>query len=345
MTTFTTDASRALGGPDWLVGPSARGRRAARRPHLAHLGRGDLAVLGHRPLRPRPLLARSRWRSSVTPGVEPAPGGGLLAAEAGERSGLVVVRNGRVVHHELDPALEAKGVHVCDLATCAAGEAEPWLGMCSDASPDAFTVLHDAFLAGWRVHRRAGRRRGRQARSWCCTGRRARAAPASRTRWWSRGRRPRSRSSTGSRRRAASTSSMPWWSSCSATAPTSATSRCRSTVPRPGRSRSSGPTSGATRTLRSSAVALGGDYARLRSESRLDGPGAESDLLAVYFGDGHQMLDFRTLQDHAAPAHAAATCSSRARWRTRPTRCTRASCTSARRLSTPRRTRPTATSC
>jgi Fe-S cluster assembly protein SufD len=31
------------------------------------------------------------------------------------------------------------------------------------------------------------------------------------------------------------------------------------------------------------------------------GDGAESDLMAVYFGDGTQMLDFRTLQDHAAP--------------------------------------------
>jgi Fe-S cluster assembly protein SufD len=54
-------------------------------------------------------------------------------------------------------------------------------------------------------------------------------------------------------------------------------------------------------TLRASAVALGGDYARLRSEARLDGEGADSDLLAVYFGDGDQTLDFRTLQDHAAP--------------------------------------------
>jgi Fe-S cluster assembly protein SufD len=54
-------------------------------------------------------------------------------------------------------------------------------------------------------------------------------------------------------------------------------------------------------TLRTSAVALGGDYARLRSEALLTGSGAESDQLAVYFGDGTQMLDFRTLQDHAAP--------------------------------------------
>jgi Fe-S cluster assembly protein SufD len=54
-------------------------------------------------------------------------------------------------------------------------------------------------------------------------------------------------------------------------------------------------------TVRSSAVALGGDYARLRSEALLAGQSAESDQLAVYFGDNEQMLDFRTLQDHDAP--------------------------------------------
>jgi Fe-S cluster assembly protein SufD len=54
-------------------------------------------------------------------------------------------------------------------------------------------------------------------------------------------------------------------------------------------------------SLRSSAVALGGYYARLRSESLLASEGGESDLTAVYFGDGNQMLDFRTLQDHVAP--------------------------------------------
>jgi len=55
-------------------------------------------------------------------------------------------------------------------------------------------------------------------------------------------------------------------------------------------------------SLKSSSVALGGDYARLRSESLITERGGESDLLAVYFGDGSQMLDFRTLQDHAAPS-------------------------------------------
>jgi len=40
----------------------------------------------------------------------------------------------------------------------------------------------------------------------------------------------------------------------------------------------------------------------LRTDSRLEGRGATSYLLAVYFGAGSGMHDFRTMQDHAAPA-------------------------------------------
>jgi Fe-S cluster assembly protein SufD len=50
-----------------------------------------------------------------------------------------------------------------------------------------------------------------------------------------------------------------------------------------------------------STVALGGDYARVRTDARLTGQGAEGEQIAVYFGEGTQMHDFRTLQDHAAP--------------------------------------------
>lgn len=55
-------------------------------------------------------------------------------------------------------------------------------------------------------------------------------------------------------------------------------------------------------TLRSSVVALGGDYARVRTDSRIDGKGGTSYLTAVYFADGRRMHDFRTVQDHVAPA-------------------------------------------
>ena len=49
-------------------------------------------------------------------------------------------------------------------------------------------------------------------------------------------------------------------------------------------------------------VALGGDYARLSVDSTMDGKGGSGDMLAVYFGEGSQLLDFRTTQDHVAPA-------------------------------------------
>jgi Fe-S cluster assembly protein SufD len=54
-------------------------------------------------------------------------------------------------------------------------------------------------------------------------------------------------------------------------------------------------------SLVSAAVALGGYYARLRTDSTLSGPGADGRLLAVYFGADHQMHDFRTVQHHQAP--------------------------------------------
>jgi Fe-S cluster assembly protein SufD len=45
-------------------------------------------------------------------------------------------------------------------------------------------------------------------------------------------------------------------------------------------------------------VALGGDYARVRSESLLAGAGGSSRQLAVFFGAERQMHDFATLQSH-----------------------------------------------
>jgi Fe-S cluster assembly protein SufD len=54
-------------------------------------------------------------------------------------------------------------------------------------------------------------------------------------------------------------------------------------------------------TLSTGAVALGGDYARLRIESSMTGRGASGEMLAAYFGEQRQMHDVRTLQDHVAP--------------------------------------------
>lgn len=54
-------------------------------------------------------------------------------------------------------------------------------------------------------------------------------------------------------------------------------------------------------TFTSTTIALGGDYARVRTDSHLAGQGGTSYLRAVYFGTGTQMHDFRTLQAHDAP--------------------------------------------
>jgi Fe-S cluster assembly protein SufD len=48
-------------------------------------------------------------------------------------------------------------------------------------------------------------------------------------------------------------------------------------------------------------VALGGDYARVRTDARVVGQGATTKQVALYYADGNQMHDFRTLQDHVAP--------------------------------------------
>src|SRR5467141_908361 len=104
--TFTVDAARALGGPDWLAE-----RRIAAAEKVAsqawptaeqeiwrysRIGELDLA-------RYRPFAEEELGR----PGDERAPGGGPWAAEAGRHAGMIVVRDGRVVHHEVDAALEA----------------------------------------------------------------------------------------------------------------------------------------------------------------------------------------------------------------------------------------------
>jgi Fe-S cluster assembly protein SufD len=53
--------------------------------------------------------------------------------------------------------------------------------------------------------------------------------------------------------------------------------------------------------LNAAVAALGGDYARLRLDCRLNGRGASGNLASVYFGDASQMLDLRTFQEHRAP--------------------------------------------
>jgi len=48
-------------------------------------------------------------------------------------------------------------------------------------------------------------------------------------------------------------------------------------------------------------VALGGEYARVRTDAKVVGQGASTRQVALYYADETQMHDFRTLQDHVAP--------------------------------------------
>jgi Fe-S cluster assembly protein SufD len=302
---FTPEAARALAGPDWLAA-----RRSAAVDRLAEIEWPTAAEeiwrysrIGELDLsRFRPVPAEQMGE----PGDEPAPGGGPIAAEAGERSGLVVVRNGRVVHHKLDPELEAKGVKVCGIATCDADELASLLGTCSDASPDGFTALHDAFLAGG---------------AYVKVPRGVVVDKPVVVLHWSEGDGLASFPHTlvVAEDSAEVTVFDRYGSTASSTSGgaghfvdavvellvgDNAHVRYLSV-------QEHGPHTwqvalqrahlGRDASLKSSVVALGGSYARLRSESLLAGSGAESDLTAVYFGDGHQMLDFRTLQDHDAP--------------------------------------------
>ncbi len=301
---FTADAARALPGPDWLADrrlAAARRLGAVAWPtaseeiwRYSRIGELDLS-------RFRPVPAAQMGE----PGDEPAPGGGPIAAEAGERSGLVVVRNGRVVHHALDPSLEAKGVRVCGIATCEREEIAGFLGACSDASPDAFTVLHDAFLAGGafvKVPRGVVVDQPIVILHWS-EGDGLASFPhtlvvaedgAQVTVFDRYGSTDTGTGSTGHLVDAV----------VELIVGDNAHVRYLSVQehgPRTWQIALQRAHLGRDASLKSSVVALGGDYARLRSESRLSGQGAESDLTAVYFGDGSQMLDFRTLQDHDAP--------------------------------------------
>ena len=300
MKRFTVDAARSLGGPDWLVA-----RRVAAAERLAGLQ--------------WPTESEEIWRYSRineldldqfapldaaklgAPGDERAPGGGPWAMEAGEHAGMLVVRDGRVVHHELAPELEAKGVRVCGLATC--GEDDDIrhaLGTVATDGEDAFTVLHDAFLPGGAVvwvpdgvvitepilvlHWCEGDGAASFPHTFVHAGERAEVTVVERF------------GSPATRHLVDSVAELSVGAGASV--------RYLSV-------QEHGPRTwhiGLQRAhvardahLRTAAVALGGDYARLRAEARLDESGAESEMVAVYFGDHEQMLDFRTLQDHAAP--------------------------------------------
>ena len=54
-------------------------------------------------------------------------------------------------------------------------------------------------------------------------------------------------------------------------------------------------------SLRTFTVGLGASYDRVRADVSVEGKDARSEILSAYLGDGTQVHDIRTLQDHVAP--------------------------------------------
>jgi Fe-S cluster assembly protein SufD len=53
--------------------------------------------------------------------------------------------------------------------------------------------------------------------------------------------------------------------------------------------------------IRTLAIGFGADLARAEAETILAEPGGSSEMLGIFFADGEQHFDHRTLQDHVAP--------------------------------------------
>ena len=221
-----------------------------------------------------------------------------MVESAGPRSGVVVLRNGRIAHLELDPALAAKGVELGPLAGAAGGEelfgavagpVDPFVDLATAFAQDAvllrvprrvvveqpILVLHWVDQAGAAVFPRLVVQAGEASQVTVLDhlgtpeGLEVLVGPVAEV-------------------DAGDGSSVGYLS-------------LQELGHRAWQIAFQASRLGRDANLTSGVVALGGGYARVRTDSQLAGQGGSSRLLAAYFGDGEQMHDFRTLQDHAAP--------------------------------------------
>ncbi|PLS75217.1 MAG: Fe-S cluster assembly protein SufD [Actinobacteria bacterium] len=301
MGSFTADAVAALPGPAWL--------RSRRQAAFERFAVADL-----------PTDAEDVWRYSRIAELDleayaplpapsaPAPTADAAAAlphavravvdAAGERCGLVVMRNGGLVHSELDPGVVAKGVYVGALSALDGGDALPgsvagqvdaYVELATAFMPDAVVVrVPPGVVVGapvvvvhWvdaeeaavfpRLIVQAGEACGLTVLDHVASPPALAALVA-----------PVVELDVGD---AAHVSYL----------------SVQELGPKVWQVGYQASQVGRDATLNSTTVALGGDYARMRTDSRLAGPGGHSNLLAAYFGDNSQMHDFRTMQDHDAP--------------------------------------------
>jgi Fe-S cluster assembly protein SufD len=285
LKTFSIDASAALGGPDWF-----RARR---------LAAAERFTAGSLPDPSEEIWRYSRIGELDLDAYRPAtvaPADGNLPDSTGDQAALVVVQNGRPVRIDVDPALAAKGLVVADAADLPDGD--ELLGRTTVA--DAFTEMNTAFLPGATVvriprgmavdrpivivHHLDGDGVASFSRTIVSAG----------------------ESSDATIIEHQASADVAAFSDPIVELDVGDDARLRylnvqDLGPRVFQVGYQSSRVGRDATLRSSVVALGGDYARVRTDSRIDGKGGTSYLTAVYFAHGAQMHDFRTIQDHIAP--------------------------------------------
>jgi Fe-S cluster assembly protein SufD len=293
MSAFTHDTAAEVQGPDWL-----QARRAAALERFDDTGLPTEAeeVWRYSRISELDLDQYAPVQGEAESGV---PGEGVPAIDAvGPRAGLVVTRNGRIAHSALDDAVAKRGVEVGDVLRAADGD--DLLGSVAPSSTDAFTELATAFLTGGALVRVPAGVTVEQ--------------PIVVLHWVDRDGAavfPRTVVVLG---KDAEATVIERYQSPDVTAfvdpvieldvADAARLRYASVQdfgPRVWQVAYQASRVGRDSELTSTAVALGGEYARLRTDARLAGKGGSSRLMAVYFGAGAGMHDFRTMQDHAAP--------------------------------------------
>ena len=222
-----------------------------------------------------------------------------VVSAAGAYAALVVVRNGRVSYAEIDPSLAGEGLYVGDVADLPNGD--DLLGIAAASTTDPFTELNTAFLPGAAtVHVPAGLAVDR---------------PVLVLHWLSGAgvaAFPRTIVQAGADSEVTivehqASDDTPMFVDPVVELEVGDAARVRylnvqTLGPRVWQVGYQASRVGRDATLQSSVVALGGDYARVRTDSVIVGRGGSSYLTALYFADGDRMHDFRTIQDHAGPA-------------------------------------------